>query len=371
MINHKVIKSLGLVGIGLVIGVFVTLVIFYSSKSKNEFISNSFPLLGKPLVNIDGKIWTSADLPDDSLRDYYNLENNVYNSEKYFSEQLALRIILANEMGKKASNESIPKLSELLIVPPIKDEDALKYYNSLVMRAGIGVFGGQSFEKVKSQLIVQLNQEQLNNISNKKIEELTSNKKIKLLFSAPSGTLARLDTSLFPMRGNDNSRVTLVSVLDYMDPRSREIEPELEKLYKDYASKINFINIAYSISPNGLGAAFAKGAYCAKEQGNKSFWNYNEKSFEKPMPTVEENGFFKDSKQLNKEVIEVAQHAKLDMDKFTSCVNSGRGNLMMQKVQNQLYSFNSFQGTPTFYLNRRTVQVSLKELDSKLRNELN
>jgi protein-disulfide isomerase len=335
-------------------------------------IKIQYNLLGKSIVNVNGKVWRSEELPDDLLMDYYNIENNVYSKKKNFAEQLGLRIALAKEVGKNVNNQvGIPKLTEVLSIPPVNTEDARKYYDDTLKNFGSLAFSGQSFEKLKSQLMAQLNQQKINEFSNNKIEEYVANGKIKVLMDPPLALPPKVDLSLFPNRGNPNTNITFVSIVDYMDPRSREILPEVENIYKNYSSKINFVSVIYSLSQNGRGGAFAKGAYCAKEQGNEKFWNYNKISLETPIPTTEESAIFKDEKQLNNEVIDVAQTAKLDVVKFTICINSDGIKQTMQKVQNQLYSFNSFQGTPTFYLNRRPVRVSLKELDSKLKNELN
>jgi protein-disulfide isomerase len=365
--KNTLIKFSALFVVGIIVGVLFTFLLSTRKSSQSSCSS----LLGKPLVNIEGKVWRSGELPYDLLMDYYNIENNIYLSQKNFAEKLGLRILLAKEGGKKVTSQEIPKLKDVIQVPSAKEEDARNYYDQALKNSGPSVFGGQNFEKLRPQIISQLNQQKITEISNKKIEELAASGKIKMLIEPPLGVPSKMDLSLFPSRGKADAAVTFVSVIDYMDPMSREEEPEIERFYKSYSSKINFINIAYSISQNGLGVAFAKGAYCAKEQGNDLFWNYHEKSLKRPLPTAEENGDFKDSQHLNNEVIKVAKATNLDINKFTSCINSNNANITIQKVQNQLYSSSGFQGTPTFYLNRRPIRVSLKELKSKLQNELN
>jgi protein-disulfide isomerase len=365
--KNFLMKSLGLFVIGALLGILFPFL--FSSKKLVQSSCNY--LLGKPLVSVGGKVWRSGDLPYDLLMNYYDLENDIYLSEKSFAEFLGVRILLAKELGKKVTNQEIPKLKDVLQVPSATAEDAREFYNKIAKRSNRPVFGGQSFEKLMPQIIAQLNEDKMEEFSNKKFQELMASGKIQMLVDPPLGRPTRIDFSMFPKRGKSDSAVTFVSVIDYMDPISRDAEPELERFYKNYSSKINFVHIPYSLLQNGLGEAFAKGAYCAMEQGNDLFWSYHKKTLKKSLPAAEENREIKDTQKLNNEVIKVAQATNLDINKFTSCLNAKNANITMKKVQNQLYSSSGFKETPSFYLNRRQVRISLKELSSKLESELN
>ncbi len=369
MIKKKYLQFTILFLIGLFLGGILTYFIFIPSNNLND--SYITPIMGRPLINFEGKVWTSNDLPDDLAIDYYNVENNMYNSLKYFSEKLALRLSLAQEMKKEITSKSIPKLSDLVKIPEAKESDAKKYYDDLVNKAGISVFGGQSFDKIKQQLLFQLNNERIVNFSSKKIDELVNLGKFKLLFDSPLGAPSNIDYSLYPYRGKENSNMVMISVIDYTDPKSREIQPELEKIYHRFSSKIKFINIPYSQYSNSLGGLFAKGAFCANEQGNDKYWDYNKKAFENSNKVSLDDINMKDVKNLNIKVMEVAKSSKLNLDKFSSCLNADKSKVTLQKTQNQMYSVNDFQGAPSFFLNKRPIRISLKVFEKSLDNSLN
>ncbi|APJ03781.1 DsbA family protein [Silvanigrella aquatica] len=364
MNRKNFIKSVLLISSGVSLGVSLTLFIHsYDNNLPNKLII-------KNLVSVNGKVWTTADLPDDLLVEYYNIENSIYNSQKYFAEQLGLRIELASEKGKIANKENIPKLSDLFVNSKVNDSEIRKYYDDMIHKMGANVFAGQSFEKLKPQIAYQLTHEKINEMSKNKIGELTNSGKFKVLLSAPLGAPISLDTSIFPKRGNENNNITFVSVVDYMDPKSREIEPKIEELYKKFSSKINFINIPYSQFQNSINGFFAKGAYCAKEQGQEQFWNFNNLSFKKSLPSADEQRILNDSAKMNAEVIQVAKSAHLDIDKFSSCLNSNNIRIELQNVQNKLYASGEFKGAPSFYINKRSVRVSLQELENTLKDEV-
>lgn len=93
MTHKKKIFTLILFFSGLITGIFVNL-IFQHFQNRHDTSRN---ILVKKIVKIEDKIWTSADLPNDLLIEYTNIENNIYSAQKRFADHLALKIILAKE----------------------------------------------------------------------------------------------------------------------------------------------------------------------------------------------------------------------------------------------------------------------------------
>lgn len=338
-----------------------------------QFIQNKYSShenrIVKKIVKIGDIVWTSADLPNDLILEYANIENNIYNAEKRFADHLALRIILAKEQNKKIDKNYIPTLFDLIKFDQASEDDALTYYNKMVKEHGINVFSGQVFEKIKTQIQFQLNYEKMNLISDKKISELYNNEKYISYVSKPLGNPLLFDISVFPNRGNKNTNISLISILDYTNPKSIELENKIEDIYKKYGKKVNFINIPYTSSINSLSGFFAKGAFCAQEQGNDKYWSYSRKALTFTSKNNENENLKSD--EIKKKVVNIADSAKLDLKSFNTCLDSKKVNDKLILIQNKLYSTNGFQGNPTIYLNKRELNFSLNELDDRIKNEIN
>ncbi|KAB8040619.1 hypothetical protein GCL60_01475 [Silvanigrella paludirubra] len=362
----KFFQIIVLFSIGLIFGIILTYFIFI----KNSFIFNEKyinPVLGRKLINFEDKIWTSNDLPYDLFLEYSIIENNYYKSLKNFAEKLALSISMSQDLRKDVNSNFIPKLKDLIKIEGVKETDAKKYYDNLVSKYGTNIFGGQAFDKAKQQLLFQLNNEKIASFSNNKIEELINIGKLRLLFESPLGIPANIDYSLFPKRGNLDSNITFISVIDFIDHKSRDIHPEIEEMYKKFSRKIRFINIPYSNLQNSLNDDFAKGAFCANEQGNTIYWDFYKKSFEF-LNKYSSDYYNKEIKNLNNIVLSVAKSTDLKMDKFSLCLNSNRTKEIIIRTHNLLNESTEFKGAPAFYLNKRFLLISLKEIDKIFNN---
>lgn len=363
MVQKKKIFSLIIFISGLFLGCLFG---FFSSYIINKQESQQ-NILAKNIIKIDNKIWTSADLPNDLLLEYSNIENNIYNAQKRFADHLALRILLAKEQNKSFDNKYIPGIFELIKVKEITDNEIHDYYNKIIKEHGVNVFAGQSFEKIKPQIKYQLNYERLNNIAEKKIDQLLLENKYKTYYYNPLGNPILFDINKYPKRGNSEANYSLVSVLDFNDPKSIELENKLDKIYQKYSKKVNFINIPYSANFHAPSGYFAKGAYCAQEQGNEKYWDYYKRSFEKKIKSNHENA---NNNEIKNMVLEVANSANLNINNFNDCLESKKISDTLLSVQNQLYSTSGFKGAPALYLNKRSVNISLSELESVLNKEL-
>ncbi len=366
MKNKNKVLALIIFGLGLVSGIIVIL----TAQHLQGKYDSSQGLLNKKIVKIDDKIWTSADLPNDLLLEYTNIENNIYNAQKRFADYLALRILLAKEEKKAFNSDYIPGLFELLQFPHKSESEAREYFDKMLKDHGANVFAGQSFEKIKSQIQYQLNYEQLNTLAEKKIEQYLADQKYQTYLSIPLGNPVLFNINKYPNRGNGKTHFSLISVVDFTNPKSIELEYKIEKIYHKYAKKINFINIPYAANFESVGGYFAKGAYCAQEQGNDKFWEFYQKSLVKNNKNKNEIDI-KDKEIIKKNVEKVAESAKLNMDNFKNCLGSKKIADTLISVQNQLYSTNGFKGAPALYLNRRELNISLNDLEKNLKNELN
>jgi protein-disulfide isomerase len=360
-------KILGFFVGGLLLGIIGTagFMIAKNNKKALDVVGNAV----KPVITVDGKTWSTDSLPGDSMMDYYTLRSNIYNAEKSFMSQTAARIALAHDAGKPVSKEELPRLDELLPSLSITDEEARRYYDEVVARMGTAVLGGQSFDAIKIQLKMQMAQQKTADLVMKKIHDFEAGGRIKVLLNPPQSQPVKLDVNDYPSRGNKNADTVLVEVADYMCAHCREAEAVLENIYQEFSSKVKFVSVSYPLSVNGLSGALTRGAFCASQQGEKQFWDYNSLAFQVPYSKMEASGQ-DPAKAFHDVAIETAKMAKLDEGKFASCLNSAEAIEHIKKVQNQFNSATGFKGTPTFYLNGRLIQVSPSQLEATLKTAL-
>lgn len=363
------VKFIGFFIGGLLLGALASAGVMKAKNDKKAVDISS--AVGKPLITVDGKTWESASLPGDSGMDYFTLQNNIYNAEKNFAGQTAARIALANDAGKKVSATELPKIEELLPVVPVTDAEAKQYYDKVIAQMGASVFGGQSFDKIKGQLQMQMSQQKVGESVMRKIQELEAGGRIKILLTAPLSPPVKLDLTGYPIRGNKEANTVLVEVADYLCAHCRESEAVVEKIYKEFSSNVKFVNIAFPLNPQGLSGALARGAYCATKQGEKQFRDYHSQAFQVPFSKATPPVGAEPTKSFNDEAIKVAKEAKLDVASFETCITSNDANEYLNKVQNQFNSSTGFKGTPTFYLNGRLIEVNPQQLEATLKTALN
>jgi protein-disulfide isomerase len=265
--------------------------------------------------------------------------------------------------------QELPPLQNLIATGPIDDVLAKNYYDSVVRTNGIAIFSGQSFEKVKSLIKMQLAYQKSSEIIDKKLGEMLKANRIKILLPALMGPPLAMDLVSYPVRGNKKSEITFVNVSDYADEKSRKNEAELNKVVKKFANKVKFVSVNFPQDNYGLSGYYAKASFCAQEQGEQKFWGFHDKLFGLSVSEskiLEDN--LKENKLLseNKPIIDIAKDSGLNLNQFKDCVISGKAQQYLQKVRNQFLTLKGFQGTPSLYINNRPVSVSLNQVEVAL-----
>lgn len=354
---------------GLVLGALLTAGIMLSQEKKKAIDVSA--AIGTPLFKVDNKVYTTSDLPGDAAMEYYMLENNIYSAKQNFSNQIALRILLAKDAQKPVNSSTLPKIEELLNMKPVTEFEAKQYYDKILAQMGKNVFGGQTFDQIKTQLIARMNQQKNSEVVSTKLQELQSGGRIQVLLKQPTAPSVSLDVASYPARGNLNSSVTLVEVADYLCPHCREAESTIESLYKQFDSKIKFVHVSFPLAPEGLSGALARGAFCANKQGQDKFWKYHAAAFQVPWEKNQVPTGLDATTYYNNITTEVGQNSGVDSATFSTCLTSNEAKDYIKNVQATFNESKGFQGTPTFYLNNKIIQASPEQLSNTLQAALN
>ncbi|WP_186645821.1 DsbA family protein [Fluviispira vulneris] len=363
------LRSVGFIVGGIVLGSLLTAGIMISKYNKKAVdVSDA---VGQPLFIVDGKTWNTSELPGDSRMEYFDLENNIFNARQAIASKTALRLALSKDLGKPITPENIAKIEDLLPLQSVTEIDARTFYDQNVAKWGLSFFGGKSYEEIKDQLLQQMKHEKARELLATKIKEFEDSGRIKVLLKAPTAPPVKLNLSGFPVRGNANSSKVLVVVADYLCTHCRESEEALEKIYQEFSNKVKFVHVSYPLAPQGLSGALARGAYCATEQGEKEFWDYQKAAFAIPFAKMQPPSLMEPEKAFNLETIELAKSVKLNVEKFSTCLESENARKYIDIVRNQFNENVGFSGTPAFYLNGSLIQVSPQKLAATLKLALN
>ncbi|MBI2573521.1 thioredoxin domain-containing protein [Candidatus Woesearchaeota archaeon] len=160
---------------------------------------------------------------------------------------------------------------------------------------------------------------------------------------AQEPSLANIDITGQPIKGNTNAPVTIVEFSDFECPFCgkffEETYPQLEKEYiKTGKVKLVFMDFPLSFHPQAQPAALA--AACANEQGK--FWEYHDL-------------LFKNQELLSAENYQKwATDLELDATKFKTCVDSQK---YLKEVQKDLTDGQEYgvSGTPAFFINGKLL----------------
>jgi len=352
-------KSVLLFLSGFFLGVTSAVILYL--KSSNEKTARDESYFGKPIIEVDGKQWTTLSLPKESVLEYYNLQSNINSAESHFASQAALRIVLAKDQGKNIGLDTYPSLKELLDVQPIDDKEVKKYYEEHYSKIG------QNYDKIKNQLKQQLYNQKISDYSNNKVRDYIKNNRIKLLINNNEPSLFNIDMSGYPIRGNKDSDLVFLNIFDFVDSKSRVAENELREIYDKYSSKIKFISIVYPLYPSGLSGMLARGAFCAKEQGDDKYWKYHENVFKTPISFLENS--INNINKTHDLILRLVKSAKVDEKLFSSCLSSDESSHFIQNLRFKLSATEGLKGVPSFYFNRKNIQTSLKDFNKFLKSQ--
>jgi protein-disulfide isomerase len=183
-----------------------------------------------------------------------------------------------------------------------------------------------------------------------KNQEFKNGNRLKILMAEPEAPQVNIDTAGYPSRGTGSA--TLVEASDYLCPHCQMMQAEVDAVTKEMADKIKFVQVNFSLKPDGLSGALARGGYCAQKLGNDQFWKYHEKAFE----TAKAKGWKQSDPAANEPVAEVATAAGLDAAAITACIATPDATAAVQKAVDAMNAA-GITGTPTFFLNGRKLHM--------------
>lgn len=337
--------ALGVIG-GLVVGAAVgygAATVYKGGSGMGFGGGGSDPMV----LELDGVKYKESDLPPDIRGTVFEVKEEAANRIDGILNQFALQFSLAKEKNKDVKPEALPPLDQLVDVPAPSDAEMQALFEANKARLPPDT----TFEKIKPEIEKYMRNQKVSETLRAKNEEFKAKNRVKLLTQRPVSPRVDLDLKPYPVKGAA-SAPNLVMVADYLCPHCQATEPEVEAAVKDLGDKVHFVAVSYSLHPEGLSGALARGAYCARQQGDEAFWKYHVAAFQ----TAREKGWKQTDPDAKEPVAEVATAASLDAAKIEACLGTPEAQAF---VKNTVEAMNKagVTGTPTFFMNGRKMPL--------------
>jgi protein-disulfide isomerase len=284
------------------------------------------PKTDDALAKIDGRVVTRSEL--------YNKKANMLLQQRYdfyHVEREALDRLIDDELLETAARHRGVTVQQLLdqeVNGKVKDptDEELKVFYE-------GVQTDQTFEKVKGQLLARVRDSRGKKAQAEFLNALRAQAKIQVLLSPPRIEVAADDA---PARGQKNAPVVMIEFADFECPFCRQMQPDIERLEKEYDGKLTFVYKEFPLSIHPHAEKAAEAALCAGEQD--AFWKYHD--------TLFSDGSGLEVTQLK----ESAHVLGLDTARFNSCLDSGeQGPTIEKDIAQGLHL--GLAGTPGIFIN--------------------
>jgi protein-disulfide isomerase len=282
--------------------------------------------LDDAMAKINGRVVARSELYD---KEASTLLQQRY--DHYRAEREALDRLIDNELLETEARHRGVTVQQLIaqeITTNVKDptEEQLEvFYEGLQI--------DQTFEAVKRQLIARLRQARTKKSREAFLSSLRSQAKIEVLLSPPYTDVASDDA---PARGQKNAPVAIVEFADFECPFCRQMQPEIERLVKEYDGKLTLFYKEFPLAIHPHAEKASEAARCAGEQG--AFWAYHDI-------------LFRDGSGL--EVAQLKESARvlgLNVTRFNLCLDSAAQAPAIQKDLAQGLRL-GLAGTPGFFIN--------------------
>lgn len=311
------------------------------------------------LFVLDGITYSQEQLPGELKEFYFNENFQTYQKTRAMVEEVALRMALS----KSTDLGNLPPLDQLLPKTKVTEKDVKKFYDEKKSTIPAHV----TFDQVKPQIEKYLEAQKIANAATDEIKKLEKNGRLNLLIAAPIPPVVKIETESFPSLGPSDAKYTLIEVSDYMCGHCQRVHPEVKEVLKKLKNKVKFVQINYSLNPNGMSGTWVRGAYCAQQESNDKFWKYHHAAFDVQSKEIHDHSSHahgehrEDEAENFKKAKDVASTAGLDLQKFEACLKGEDSNAFILKT-NQMLASNGVSGTPTFFLNNVKVQMTQPSL---------
>lgn len=318
---------------------FFCLLLIWSCTQKAE--SNpKFHFVAAPDKSIVAKIGdkevTREQLVKGIEADLYDAERSAYDLKFNRLKALVLETFINNHPKKKNLtndqflNRYITKGKE-----PTEKEIQAFIDEKKIPREHIN---DQFKQRIKNYLSI----EQKRELIDQWLAEQTQKTRVEIYLDRPQRPVFDVHVGESPVLGKANAPVTIVAYSDFQCPHCQKGSALMKDLKSKYGDKVKLVFKHFPMPFHAQAQKAAEASLCAFEQDPKKFWTLHDK-------------FFDDQTKLGKDQIkQTAKQIKLDMGKFTTCLENGK---YASRVKEEMAKGKDLgvKATPTFFVNGKLV----------------
>ena len=345
-------------GAGIVGGLVVGAVIGYGAATLSKGSSRFEDIT---VLELDGSKYKEADLPADVRSNLYDIRSEAFERQNAILNQFALQFGLAKDKDKNAKPDALPAFEVLVEAPAPTDQEIQAVFEQNKARLPENV----AIDQVKPDIERYLRNQKLTEALRLKNQEFVAKKRVVLLSPEPTAPKVTLALEAYPARGPAGSPNVVVEVADYLCPNCQTVAPEVEATYKELTDKIRFVHVPYSLQPAGLSGTLARGAFCARQQGDENFWKYHEKTF----AVAKEKGWKLSDPDAKDAVLQLSTEVGLDQAKMDACLGSPEAQAFVKNTTDGMRK-SGVTGTPTFFLNNRRLSLVNKSFKDLIKSSV-
>jgi len=272
--------------------------------------------------------------------------NKYYEAESSVIQEAINNGIL--EQAAKKEHVTVDQLLDKHVRGKIKDpsDEALRVYYE-------GLQTDQPYEALKDKIKEHVREGRMRKAMMDYAKSLRDSTTVVVMITPPKEEVAIGNA---PVEGSRDAAVKVVEFADYECPYCRKVQPTIDKLRKQYGSRVAFAFKDFPLPMHKHAEKAAEAARCANAQGK--FWDFHDKLFSADSLEIAEMKTY-------------ARSLNLDGAKFDKCLDSGGEAAGIQKDQAE-GSRLGLTGTPTFFVNGHFISgnVSYETLQGLVDQEL-
>ncbi|MGB2605265.1 MAG: thioredoxin domain-containing protein [Candidatus Sulfotelmatobacter sp.] len=279
------------------------------------------------VAEVNGDKLTTADLEHQEGSKLLQSRYAYYEVQRKALDELIDQHLLVLEARKQ--NLTVDKLLDREVnskLPPDATDDQLQVYYE-------GLETDKPFDKdMKDKIRQHIHDARVAKLKTAYLKTLRSQARIMVELAPPEASVSIAGA---PLLGPKNAPVVLVEFADYQCPYCQKVNPDLEKLQKEFGDKLAIAFKDFPLPAHPFAEKAAEAARCAGEQGK--FWEFHNKLFE-------------DKKLEPADLKQQATALQLNTTKFDACLDSGAEAAVVQKDAGEGKAL-GLAGTPSFFAN--------------------
>jgi len=278
-----------------------------------------------PVARVSGRILTLGDLQAQQGGKLLQAQYQFYLSERKALEEAIDNRLLEDEAKKKQM--SLDQLLDTEVYKGVKDptEDQLEVYYE-------GLDTQEPYQSIRGEVLQHIRELRRTKARAAYVDQLRKDAQINILLMPPT---ADVETTAAFAKGDRKAPVVLVEFADYECPYCQKVNPQIQKLKKEYGDSLTVIYKDFPLPMHHSAEKAAEASRCAGEQGK--FWEYHDVLYYSRLLSTDD-------------LKEHARVLKLDADRFDSCLDNATEAEAVKKDLEEAKGL-GLTGTPSFFVN--------------------